>query len=111
MTRNAKIGVPKKAKEYPTKVKFSKLAQKMLVEVSLRHQKEFSEALVAVYADMNLLDRVENSQETGESFELQRDFSGLIIHNAEIEQKEQREEALKKDKEKKDGPEPRSKTE
>jgi len=106
MARNAKAGVPSKKEEYPVKIKFSKLAKKMLVEVTLRHQKEFNDALVEVYTDMNLLDRAESSQEKGESFEPQRDLSGLVIRNPELEQKKEREEALKKDKEKGNGKEP-----
>lgn len=100
MTRNTKTGVPNKKEEYPIKILFSKSVRRMFGEITLRHQKELNDALIEVYEETKILDRVQDQQATGERFELLRDFSGVTIHNPEAVQEKLKKEALEKDRKK-----------
>jgi len=83
------VGVPKKQTKYPEKIQFSKSVVRMFSEISQRHQTEFTAALIEVYADLNLLDRVKNQQATGETFRLESGFTGItILHPAKMREEE-----------------------
>lgn len=100
MAKNTKVGVPNRKEEYPVKILFSKSVRRMFAEITLRHQKELNDALIEVYEETKILDRVQDQQATGERFELLRDFSGVTIHNPEAKQEELKKEALEKDRKK-----------
>jgi len=73
--------VPVKPK-YPEVIKFSKTTVRMFQEMLQRQTRELNQALNDVYDEIGIINRIRQSGETGEQFELLRGYTGVRITKA-----------------------------
>lgn len=60
-------------------IKFPKIATMLFAELMEKHQRSVNDVLSEVYVELGLTERIENSEKSGEIFQLRPDFSGIDI--------------------------------
>jgi len=60
-------------------IEFPKSVKKLFVEIIRKHQRELNETLRNVYDELNILERLEYQEQTGEKFVLKSNYSGVDI--------------------------------